>query len=63
LEKTAEVHLALYDVLGKIVLQQAIGNTNTATQTLNLSALPQGIYTLKMLIGEDAVVKRIEVVR
>jgi ligand-binding sensor domain-containing protein len=63
LEKTAEMSVILYDVMGRIVLQQAIGKTNAATQSLNLSALPQGIYTLKINIGVDAVVKRIEVVR
>ena len=53
----ASPHDAVYNIIGKEMLFNHISNTFEKT-SINVSELPEGIYFLKMNIGESQITKR-----
>lgn len=56
--RDSEMELVVYDVTGKTVFSKAIDKTELSVQ-LDLSALPNGIYQLACVSGQQAEIKRV----
>ena len=65
LARSGEVELAIYDVLGRRVVELATTRQleGTHTATLNVSALAPGVYVVRLRAGDETRVARITVVR
>jgi hypothetical protein len=58
--KNTQVTLEVIDVVGKIILKQNIGFTaNDNTHTLNLSAMQDGLYIVRLTSSEGTQLIRI----
>lgn len=56
LPANAEVHYKLFNAEGKLVFSKSIlmvNNSGQVSEDLNLSALAEGQYTLKVLLGDS----------
>jgi hypothetical protein len=63
LQQASQVHISLNDVLGREIKQiyNAFTDAGTFTQSFTTTAIPKGIYYLKIFIGGDVKVEKVVV--
>lgn len=55
MKDAAVVRAEVYNTLGEIVLTKTFGSTTSLNETLDLSALPSGMYSIRVTVGENQV--------
>ncbi len=63
MEKSADVQVDLFNNLGQLVQSIQAGNTAVLNRTVDLSAAPAGMYTVRIRLGNDTAVRRVSVQR
>ena len=58
--KTADAELAIYDVMGRMVMRQHL---TSSSQPISLANLPAGLYTVTLQIGDSKSTQRLSVLR
>jgi hypothetical protein len=53
------IHVVIFDILGKNILNQNISSTNNEAQSIDISHLPKGIYVVKITGDNFSVCKTI----
>jgi len=63
LSETAAVQLQIVNVTGKVLAQYNAQTTNNYQQSVDLSHLANGLYFAKIIVNDDAVVKKINLMK
>jgi hypothetical protein len=59
--QSQDVHVFVYDMLGKLVQQQNINKNNLQVQELDLSNQPKGFYLLRVQSGDQVYSRKIQI--
>ncbi len=61
MEKSADVQVELFNNLGQLVQSIQAGNTAVLNRTVDLTAAPAGMYTVRIRLDNDTAVRRVSV--
>jgi hypothetical protein len=63
MEKSADVQVDIFNNLGQLLQSIQAGNTAVLNRTVDLSAAPTGMYTVRIRLDNDTAVRRVSVQR
>jgi Secretion system C-terminal sorting domain len=56
-----EIKVEIFSVIGNKILEQHFGNAEQNNLTVNIAAIPDGIYLVRVTSGAHATVKRLKI--
>lgn len=55
--------IGVYDVAGKLVVEEPVSVSGSIQKTLNLSTVADGVYFVKIQLGNDVLMRKLNVTR
>jgi len=59
LKEATDVQIGLYDIAGKLVIENKVSNTAALTQSLDIADVANGVYMIRVTLGSDTVTHRV----
>jgi len=59
LKEASDVQIGLYDVTGKLVVENKVSNVVTLAQPMDVTELANGIYLVRVTLGSDTITYRV----